>query len=82
MAVGIGEPVLILAVIRCAAPARRSLALAGRLTANRLAMLLAPLAAGAAIQLAGAGPGLLLLGLLLALIATGAARLFWKYGSL
>jgi len=78
-AVGIGEPVLISAILNGANPAKRSLALAGRLTANRAAMLLAPLCSGFAVQLAGPSAGIALIGGLLAALSAYAVWLFWRY---
>jgi len=78
MAVGIGEPVLIAAILRGAHPLKRGLALAGRLTANRAAMLLAPLCASLAIQLAGPTAGIVALGGAMAALGLVAAALFWR----
>jgi sugar phosphate permease len=80
-AVGIGEPVLIYAIIKHAGAAKRSLALAGRLTANRAAMLAAPIGAGFAVQAAGPALGLPILGAMLAVISVIAGGLFWRHGS-
>lgn len=79
-AVGIGEPLLIVTILKHVREAKRGLALAGRLTANRAAMLVAPMGAGFAIHAAGPALGLPILGFLLAIISVIAGALFWRYG--
>ena len=79
VAVGIGEPVLITTILQGAHPLKRSLALAGRLTANRAAMLLSPLLAGFAVQLAGPSAGMAAMGGMMAALGLIAVWLFWKH---
>ncbi|WP_256760113.1 MFS transporter [Cohnella sp. WQ 127256] len=76
--VGIGEPVLIFTILQHAKPLRRSLALAGRLTANRAAMLLAPVCSGLAVSMLGATPGIVLLSICMAVVGIIAASIFCK----
>ncbi len=69
---GVGMPLSIVSVATHVVPARRGVALALRLSANRTAQLVAPVAIGALVGAAGFGAGFALAGGLLA-VATVAA---------
>ncbi|RXZ78559.1 MFS transporter [Paenibacillaceae bacterium] len=77
--VGIGEPVLIYTILHATKPFKRSLALAGRLTANRAAMLISPLCAGYAVQSLGAAGGMAALSAAMAVVGIIAVWLFYRH---